>query len=123
MGAVHFTRDFGRPPRETNSILELVHGVHLQSEAGNYPGDIEFRCPSCYYGRVRLAEQHHAETTNDDGGADGGAAAQKMEVDEPECGPAEHAATESAPKDAQDGATAMAIDNAAPASVILGARL
>ena len=33
MGAVHFTQDFGRPPRETNSILELVHGVHLQSEA------------------------------------------------------------------------------------------
>ena len=84
MGAVHFTQDFGRPPRETNSILELVHGVHLQSEANNYPGDIEFRCPSCYCGRVRLAEQHHAETTNDDGEADGEAAAQKMDVDEPE---------------------------------------
>ena len=84
MGAVHFTQDFGRPPRETNSILELVHGVHLQSEAGNYPGDIEFRCPSCYCGRVRLAEQHHAATTNDDGEANGEAAAQKMDVDEPE---------------------------------------
>ena len=43
MGAVHFTQDFGRPPRETNSILELVHGVHLQSEAVTIPGISNFR--------------------------------------------------------------------------------
>ena len=39
MGSVHLTQDYGRAPRETNSILELVHGVHLQSDADKYPGD------------------------------------------------------------------------------------
>ena len=56
MGSVHLTQDYGHAPRETNSILELVHGVHLQSDADKYPGDIEFRCPACYCGRVRVPE-------------------------------------------------------------------